>query len=233
MDTTSELARRLGVSIPRVHRELDKLQVARTKRGVARHIPDGAYEAVSREIGATPLIPDGMTREQVLILAALIRSPLGLASARAAATKSGISPTVASRVLQKLEKDGLAERKSRTEARGRAMNVTRWHARSEGEWPQAIRHAARSATLPTPVRPAIPEHLPRRFQHLFWNTDPNALSLPEDAAFVAHRMLTSDGAEAMLWALQHLPPEAIRNAVSVRGVDARTKSLARLVAGDD
>ncbi|WP_341729580.1 helix-turn-helix domain-containing protein [Brooklawnia sp.] len=232
MDTTAQLARRLGISVPRVHRELDKLHVSRTKRGVAREIPHGAYAAIAGAIGATPLIPDGTTREQVLILAALIRSPLGLTSARAVATKSGTSPTVASRILQDLEKHDLVERKSRVEARGRAMNVARWHARNEGAWPHEVLHAARSATLPTPVRSPTPRHLPRKFQHLFWNTDSSSLALPQDATYVAHRLLTSGGGEAMFWALQHLPSEAIEKAISIRGVDTRTKSLARLVIRD-
>lgn len=222
------LASRLGVSLPKAHRELDKIGAPKSSSGVPRQVPQGAYTTISDSIGATPVIPKGLTREAILVLAAIAREPLGAVSARAIATKAGVSPTTASKIVQKLSREGLIEQRSRMEARGTAQLVTRWHLTSFRDWPPEVADAVKKARLPKPKYTVARGRLPSRFHHLFWSVDPNKLRLPDDAEYVAHRMLTSDSFEAIRWAITSLPKSAIDRALAIRGVDGPTRNLGHM-----
>src|SRR5579884_1838729 len=88
------LARRLGVSVPRVHRLLDVEGVAPAGgRGRARAVSKRVADRVARRVGAVPVLPAGFDRMEMLVLAAVARAPLGLESARAVARVAGVSPT--------------------------------------------------------------------------------------------------------------------------------------------
>lgn len=228
--TAPELGRRLGVSLPRVHRELDRLGVARRGRGVVRDVPQDAGERIADRLGAVPVIPAGFDRVEMLVLAVLVRSPLGVRSLRQAATRSGVSPTAVSRALGRLEAAGLVERRVRMEAAGAAQQVARWQPVDHLHWSPALLSAVRVVRLPRQRFATTVGPVPRRFAHLFWNTDSRRLQLPDDAAYVAGRLLGLDDIEATMWALRHLPRAAIETAVSRRGTDARTRALAGLLA---
>ena len=62
---------------------------------------------------------------------------------------------------------------------------------------------------PGPGVGPMPERVPERFRHLFWSGDVSAYRLPRDAAFVAERILTSDGVTSWGWALFALPVAAL------------------------
>lgn len=228
MDTAPMLASWLGVSLPKAHRELDKIGAPKSSPGVPREVPQGAYAAISDAIGAAPVVPTGLTREAVLVLAAIAGEPLGSVSSRAIAARAGISPSTASKLVHQLAREGLIKQRSRMEARGTAQLVTRWHLTSFKVWPPEVVDAVKKARLPKPKYQVARGRLPSRFHHLFWSVDPNKLRLPDDAEYVAHQMLTSDSFEAIRWALTSLPESAIDRALAIRGVDARTRSLAQL-----
>src|ERR1700722_9049023 len=101
MDTYSlaAAARALGTSAPRVRRAVDRLgmPVERTVSGVFRLTPSQVDE-LAFELGvALPTLDWSRTETQVL--AALSRSPRGVASVREAARRAGVSPTAAVRAL--------------------------------------------------------------------------------------------------------------------------------------
>ena len=95
MDTYSlaDAARRLGTSSPRIRRAVDRLglPVERDSSGVF-HLTEEQVGELARELGVVPLIP-GMSRMEAQVLAALSRSPRGVASVREAARRAGVSPT--------------------------------------------------------------------------------------------------------------------------------------------
>lgn len=228
MDTVPALASRLGVSLPKAHSELDKIGIPKTSRGKARRVPKEAYGQIRDRIGATPAIPDGMTRETVLVLAVIATEPLGAISARHIAKRAKISVSTASKLIRRLADDGFVEQRSKMEARGQATLVTRWHLTPFKNWPEGVIEAVRKARLPKADYTIAHGRLPFQFHHLFWSVNPNKLRLPKDSEYVAHQMLTSDSYEATRWALTNLPGEAIDRALAIRGVDARTRSLGQM-----
>ena len=97
MDTYSLVAaaRTLGTSAPRVRRAIDRLgmRVERTDSGVFR-LTQGQVDELASILGITAPVPD-LSRTEARVLAALSRSPRGVASVREAARRAGTSPTAA------------------------------------------------------------------------------------------------------------------------------------------
>src|SRR5215475_4775596 len=98
MDTypAAAVARMLGTCAPRVLRAIRRMRMPVSKS------PSGAYEITATQLDTlrTELgdpIPVGFTRVQARALAALARSPRGLASIRSVAHRAGVSPTAAGR----------------------------------------------------------------------------------------------------------------------------------------
>src|SRR5437764_2625293 len=100
MDThsASAVASMLATSTPRVLRAIHRLRI-----GVSKS-PSGAYEITATQLDTLraelgDAIAVGLTRVQARVLAALARSPRGLASIRSVARRAGVSPTAAGRAL--------------------------------------------------------------------------------------------------------------------------------------
>lgn len=222
--TTRAVAGELGVSIPTVRRAVDRLGLrpATTPGGHLR-LDDSDVEALRAHLGAVPTV-DGLTRTQVLVLAAVSRAPLGLRSERAVARAAGVSPTAAGRALDVLAARGLVRHEERTLAEGRAVTGSVWRLDIGPAW-LAIADRVGATILPTPDPVPAPRGVPRRFWHLFWNADPAALDLERDGEAVAVRMLLGDDLEALAWACAHLSPDALRRAAANRGADAQVRSL--------
>lgn len=222
--STGQVAELLGVSIPTVRRAAIRTGL------IPIHTPGGHQrftqrhvDGLTRELGAVPAVP-GRTRTEVQVMAALSRSPLGLRSARAVARAASVSPTAAARALQALHDAGLVDRTSRTLAEGRAAEGAIWEIRPMSRWREV---APLIATTVLPARDQIPPPttLPRRLWHLFWNADPAALDLTNDADFIATRLVLGDDLQGLAWACSHLPTAALRRAAANRGADARTRSM--------
>src|SRR6266700_1094121 len=113
MDTYSlaATAAALGTSVPRVRRAVDRLGMSaeRTASGVFRLTPRQVDE-LARELGASPSVPE-LSRVEIRVLAALSRSPRGVASVREAARRAGVSPTAAAPALARLASSGLTARR--------------------------------------------------------------------------------------------------------------------------
>ena len=226
MDThvsAPQAARALGVSLPRVHRLLDNLGVARTGRGVPRPVTVEALQALVDRIGAVPTRVEDLDRVQMLVLAALARAGLGLESVRAVARVAGTSPSATATALSVLEAKGLAARQVRRVVQGVPRTVTFWSANVLGDaWTERIASATARVILPadltTPVPTPRARRIPARFAHLFWNVQFSEVDTTRDADYVASRMLGADDVAAWLWAVDHLPESSLRRAGQIRGI---------------
>jgi DNA-binding MarR family transcriptional regulator len=234
MDTVSglsaaEVARRLGTTVPRVKRAIDRmgLPVERGAGGRVRIDPP-QLARLRRELGArTPV--DGLTRVQVAILAALARAPLGLVSVRAVARRACVSPTAASEAIDALAERGLIVREPARVAAGRARDVELLHpAWERREW---RRLAPALAAVEPPRQGSEPAHVvPDRLRHLFWNTAPTQLDVRGAGGYIAKRLLEVADLEGLAWGAEHLDAADWERAARARGLDARSRRLARNIA---
>lgn len=230
MDTISAaaVARELGTSVPRVTR------AARRLRLDARQ-PNGRYAFTShqvdrlrRSLGSIPR-SDGLTRSQMSVLAALRTAPFGLVSARAVARRSGLSPTAAARALDSLLAEGLVERRSEMVAAGQAREMEIWHANLfHPRWPELdpMLEPVRQPEHPVPE----PKRVPRRLHHLFWNTADSQLEVDHAGAYIARRLLRTMDLQGLAWGAQALGSEDWERASLARGLDPKTRRLARNLA---
>jgi hypothetical protein len=113
-------ARALGTSAPRVRRGVDRLgmPVERAASGVFR-LTQQQVDELARELGVTSSVP-GLSQVEARVLAALSRSPRGVASVREAGRRAGVSPTATARALARLTTDDLVTQTPTMLARGRA-----------------------------------------------------------------------------------------------------------------
>src|SRR6185295_8755608 len=125
-------------------------------------------DRVRQALGVTPLV-EGLSRSETLVLAALRNAPFGLVSVRAAARRSGLSPTAASNALKRLRVRGLVTQRIETIAAGRARKVGIWRANvTHRRWPELDRALGE---VESPRRAKQTEdRVPGHLRHLFWNT---------------------------------------------------------------
>ncbi|MDR7188117.1 hypothetical protein J2Y46_000933 [Microbacterium sp. BE35] len=147
MDTIStvELSRRLGVSLPTAHTLLDAAGVPRVGRGYSRSVPVEVVDALIAMRGVTPRSERSST--ELRILAALLHAEEGLPSARAVAVRAGVSPTTASRAIERLVADALLQ-----DLRHRLPGSLRVVRRIEVMtfmWSDALTRAVNDTRLPT------------------------------------------------------------------------------------
>jgi DNA-binding MarR family transcriptional regulator len=229
--TAAEAARRLGTTVPRVKRAIDRigLPVERGAGGRVRIDPD-QLDRLRRELGAgAGAAVEGLTRVQVAILAALARAPLGLVSARAAARRACVSPTAASRAIEELVDRGLVVRERARIAAGRARDVEllrpAWERRAWRRLAPAL-----AAVQPPQHGPEPAGVVPDRLGHLFWNTAPEQLDVRHAGGYIAKRLLELADPEGLAWGTEHLDPADWERAARARGLDARSRRLARNIA---
>lgn len=220
--TTPEVARVLGVSLPTAHRALDAYGVPRTGRGRTRTASEEVMAEILSRRGTAPR--SERTPTELRVLAALSRSPLGLASVRAVASKAGISPTTASRALRKLALEGFAQQRDTMVASGRARQERRWFS-SNKPLPTSVKNAMRHTRLVE--RTSTPRPLPSELHHLFWNANVADLNPQKDGSYLAERLLQAPDLRAWNWALTNLSRDDVEMALGRRGVDDRTRALAR------
>lgn len=235
MFTSGQVARELGTTVPRVLRAAYSGQVRSIRNGNRFLFDAAGVQQLRQRWGVAPAIP-GLSREDVLVLAALGRRPFGLRSARAVARAAGVSATTAGRSLRRLAEQGYVARETVRVAEGEARDVEVWVVRWAG--PSWLRVAERigCTTLPSePAPAAAPAHdaadaVPARLWHLFWNEDPAGLDLERQGTLLADRILRSEDSEAHAWMARRLPSEAILTATRTRNLDPRRARLGRLLA---
>ena len=232
MDTLSaaDLARELGTSVPRVTRAARRLQLDAQQ-------PNGRFAFDSQQAerlrGALGVVPraDGLSRSEVMVLAALRNAPFGLVSARAVARRSRLSATSATRALAALRDMGLVERSSEIVAAGRAREMKVWRAeRRHPRW-TALDAVLDRVDAPAREGPApAGERVPQRLRHLFWNTAESQLDVRGAGAYIARRLLRTMDLQGLAWGAKALAPEDWEQAALARGLDPKTRQLARNLA---
>lgn len=229
--STGAAAQLLGTSIPRLKRAISKLQAPVERNGAGRvRVRTEDLPLLLSHLGRAPQVP-GLSREDLFVLAALSRHPLGLASARAVSRASSTSPTTASRSLRRLEELGAVECVARKVIEGKAVERKVWGITwTEASW-QEIADSVRQVVLPTkPAAVTRPRRVPRRLHHLFWNTDPHKIDLSVDARYVAGRILGSNDTQALSWMARNIEPESILAAATMRGTSPAIRRLAEHIA---
>lgn len=231
MDTYSAAAAasELGTSTPRVLRAVQNLglTVPRSESGVLA-INSEQLAVLAVQLG--PAGPVGLTRVQARVLAALARSPRGLASVRSVARRAGVSPTAAGRALRALTGMDLVRARQVTLPLGRAtltvvytaaVDHPRWH-----ELASALARITQAGTAGREIAKVVPYYL----RHLFWNTAPSQLNVATSAPFIAKRLLRSGDLDGLAWGATHLPQSAWGRAARARGLPPRDRALAANLA---
>jgi hypothetical protein len=170
----------------------------------------------------------GRSREELFVLAALLRRPLGLRSKRTVAAAAGVAPTTASKVLDSLEAEGLVVQTEERLVEGRPVRVSVWRANRASRELSALRPTLRLVRSPRSQRSheTASDLLPSRLWHNFWNADPSKLRLSRDGSYIAGRLLGSNDPQSVAWLLSEMDPETTVAAAQMRGVDPARRELA-------
>ncbi len=188
----------------------------------------GQVVELSDVLGVVPAGAD-RSNEELFVLTALLRRPLGLRSARAVASTAGVSPTTAAKVLDSLKEEGLVVQAEQRVVEGRPIRVRVWRVNRASAKFGALRPTLRLVRPPrSPCsRRSDSDRLPRQLWHNFWNADPSKLRLSKDGAYIAGRLLNSNDPQSLAWLLAEMDPETIVAASRMRGVDPARRALAR------
>lgn len=226
--SAAEAARRLGTSLPRVKRAIDRLGLeVVTRPGGRVTVHRRQFEQLRDELGIREKV-EGLSPTEVAVLAVLARSPLGLASSRAVAQRAGVSPTSASEAVERLGQRQLARRERVWVAAGRAreQDIIRANFSSQ-RWP-ALAPKLATVEPPAAIRHAPPRSstVPFRLRHLFWNTAGSQLDLERAGGYIARRLVQTGDLEGLAWGAANLRPDDWRHAARARGIDERRRALA-------
>ncbi len=199
--------------------------------GAERAVPSSkALEKLRDELGFVPRI-DGLSRSEVMVLAALRKAPLGLVSIRAVARRSTLSPTAAGKALEALLEEGLVTRSDEVVAAGTAKEMVIWRANvGHPRWREIspclerVELPGRDASSDCPRRSSdarVPAHL----LHLFWNTAPEQLDVESAGPYIARRLLRTMDIQGLAWGAATLRAEDWRAGLSARGLDPDVRQL--------
>lgn len=192
-------------------------------------LPAADVKRLSAALGTSPAV-EGLSRQEVWVLAALARRPFGLASARAVARAAGISPTAAGRSLARLRDIDLVEQQTERVAAGTARDVNVWRVRRDS--PNWHRVAPAVVRAEPPVMTLAPSgRVPDRLAHLFWNEDVRTLDTHRHGRLIASRVLRSGDTQALSWMVTAVDRADIAWAARGRGLDRRYARLAEALAG--
>jgi MarR family protein len=226
--SAAETARRLGTTVPRVKRAIERLGLPiETRPGGRVAISRRQFKRLRQELGVREKI-DGLSPTEVAVLSTLAHSPFGLVSSRAVAQRARISPTSASKALKRLEQRGLAQRERTWVAAGRAREQEIIRANySSPQWP-ALAPKLAKVDPPAAMRHERPNRrtVPPRLRHLFWNSAESQLDLEQAGGYIARRLVQTGDLEGLAWGAANLRPKDWRHAAKARGIDRRRRALA-------
>jgi len=232
MDTYSlaAAARSLQTSAPRVRRAIDRLgmPVERTDSGVFR-LTQSQVDELASVLGITPSVP-ALSPTESRVLAALSRSPRGVASVREAARRAGASPTATARAIASLTSAGLMMQTHAMLARGRASEATVYQVPFASPRWLALAPAIAHVQLPARLERARATRVPPHLLHLFWNVAPTQLDVAGSAPFIARRLITSFDPDGLAWGSRNLPASAWEHAAATRGLEPAKRALAHNLA---
>jgi DNA-binding Lrp family transcriptional regulator len=230
--SAAETARRLGTSVPRVKRAIERLGLGvETHLGGRVVINRRQFKRLRDELGVKTKVAD-LSSTEVAVLSALAHSPLGLVSSRAVARRAGTSPTSASQALKRLEQQRLALRERTWVAAGRAREQEIIRANySSPQWPALAPQLAKVEPPTAPPHKARNRRtVPPRLRHLFWNTAESQLDLERAGGYIARRLVQTGDVEGLAWGAANLRPDDWRHAAQTRGLDDRQRALAVNIA---
>lgn len=225
----TEVAERLGVPAARVRGWCRRGAIAAEKDERGRwRVPGAELGRMVAIHGAVPQpFPQGFTRNDLLVLAALARASRGFLSAGSVGVRVNLSPTTASRVLKALKARGLLRRVSEPRLwRGRSVERSVWYANLLVEDFEGLLPVLHRVELPQQA--ANPgRRLPEHVWHLVWNAEPRDIDVVRDAVYLAHRAMTLTDPEGIAWAVTTLPPVAFERALEMRGVPESNRAWLR------
>jgi DNA-binding Lrp family transcriptional regulator len=234
MDTYSlaAAARTLRTSAPRVRRAIDRLGIRaeRTDSGVLR-LTQSQVDELASVLGVTASVPD-LSPTEARVLAALSRSPRGVASVREAARRAGTSPTAAARALGSLTSVGLITQTRAMLAQGRATEATVYQVPFASPRWLELAPAIAQVKLPARRERAHATRVPPHLLHLFWNVAPAQLDVASSAPFIARRLITSFDPDGLAWGRRNLPASAWEHAAATRGLEPAQQALAHNLASN-
>ncbi|MGH2842503.1 MAG: MarR family transcriptional regulator [Solirubrobacteraceae bacterium] len=232
MDTYSAAAaaRTLRTSAPRVRRAIDRLgmQVERADSGVFL-LTQSQVDDLASVLGVTVSVPD-LSPLEARVLAALGRSPRGVASVREASRRAGTSPTATARALASLTSAGLITQTHAMLARGRATSATVYQVPFASPRWLALAPALAQMRLPSHLDRTHATRVPPHLLHLFWNVAPAQLDVASSAPFIARRLITSFDPDGLAWGSRNLPASAWEHAAGTRGLEPAKQALAHNLA---
>ncbi|WP_419839814.1 hypothetical protein [Candidatus Poriferisodalis sp.] len=228
---TAQLSLRMRTS------ELERVRTAALVSGetVAQFVREAVRErclATQERVPGNAVIPAGeaaarLRRAERLVLAA-VASRHGIRSVAAAAAAAGVSWSAARGALDALvARDAVRHRRWKQSWRGGVREVGAWELNvASADFEDLVAQTAQ-VRLPPQSPPA--EHsgpLPPQFWPLFWNHPaPSQLRLPDDADYVANRLVNGPSPVAALWASVHLPTDALQGCLRLRSTRARRRHL--------
>lgn len=227
--SAAEAGRRLGTTVPRVKRALDRLDL-RVEHGRGGRVSIGpvAFRRLQAELGAAGALA-GFSRVETAVLAALDGAPFGLVSTRAVARRAGVSPTSAGQAIERLAGEGLIDRAPVHVAAGRARRVDLITARrSSPRWRKLA--PALGRVEPRRRRLRADDTVPPRLRHLFWNVAPSQLDVRRAGGPIARRLLQTGDPEGLAWGAANLSAADWKHGAATRGLDPRSRRLARNLA---
>ena len=174
-------------------------------------------------------MPD-LSLTEARVLAALSRSPRGVASVREAARRAGTSPTATARALASLTSAGLINQAHAMLARGRATEATVYQVPFASPKWLALAPAIARVRLPGRHEKTHASRVPPHLLHLFWNVAPAQLDVASSAPFIARRLITSFDPDGLAWGSRNLPASAWEHAAATRGLEPAQRALARNLA---
>jgi hypothetical protein len=74
------------------------------------------------------------------------------------------------------------------------------------------------------------QEVPRRLEHLFWNTAPTQLDLGRGGPYIARRLLSTMDLDGLAWGARNLRPADWEHAAQARGLDKPVRALAHNLA---
>lgn len=233
--SVAEVSTLLGVPVPRIYRAAAKQGLGEPGSNNHRRLSPEAVAGLLRRWGWVPeeLRGGPLSREEVFVLAALSRSPLGLRSARSVARRASIAPATAVKALGSLAAKGLVGERPQRVVEGGVTDINVWTLSWRAPGWRAVAPIVAGVVLPAPGKRAPRQRsVPSRFAHLFWNEDTAQLDIDRNGTMIAERILASGDAEAIAWAGSALSPSSLRRVRGLRNIPPRVVALADALAGD-
>lgn len=227
--STREVAGWLGVSVPAVHRAVKRMGLEPDQTAKGLRFDTAQVAELTRDVGSVPKIR-GWHRNEIQVLAALSRAPLGLRSVRAVARRAGVSPTTATKGLEALRSGGLVKHTRRMFAEGRAVEGDLWQLDFASRQWSELAPVVSATVLPAQRGERDHTQIPRRLRHHFWNSDVSKLEPADSSGYVVTRLLLSRDPQAAAWVAANATPEALAEAARNRGATPEDRQMAANIA---